>query len=145
MYTERLRADKMAALKAKDTTRNKVITMLLSGMTYKHKEVGRDLTEGECLEVISKELKQVRESLEMSKDRPEVVQALEAEIAILETYLPQQMSAEEVTAAVKELISKANLEATAKNKGAIMKTVMGELKGKADGKAISAAVDALLQ
>lgn len=145
MYTERLRADKMAALKAKDTTRNKVITMLLSGMTYKHKEVGRDLTEAECLEVISKELKQVRESLEMSKERPEVVQELEAEIAILETYLPQQMSAEEVTAAVKELISNAGLEATAKNKGAIMKAVMGELKGKADGKAISAAVDALLQ
>lgn len=145
MYTERLRADKMAALKAKDTTRNKVITMLLSGMTYKHKEVGRDLTEAECLEVISKELKQVRESLEMSKERPEVVQELEAEIAILETYLPQQMSAEEVTAAVKELISNVGLEATAKNKGAIMKAVMGELKGKADGKAISAAVDALLQ
>lgn len=145
MYTERLRADKMAALKAKDTTRNKVITMLLSGMTYKHKEVGRDLTEAECLEVISKELKQVRESLEMSKERPEVVQELEAEIAILENYLPQQMSAEEVIAAVKELISNAGLEATAKNKGAIMKAVMGELKGKADGKAISAAVDALLQ
>ena len=55
MYTARLRADKMAALKTKDTVKNKVITMLLSGITYKQKELGRELTEQECLDVISKE------------------------------------------------------------------------------------------
>ncbi|MBQ2994602.1 MAG: GatB/YqeY domain-containing protein, partial [Peptococcaceae bacterium] len=53
MYTARLRADKMAALKTKDTVKNKVITMLLSGITYKQKELGRELTEQECLDVIA--------------------------------------------------------------------------------------------
>lgn len=145
MYTARLRADKMAALKEKDTVKNKVITLLLSGLTYKHKELGRDCTEQECLDVIAKELKQERESLEMSKDRADKAAELEAEIAILESYLPKQMSAEEVAAAVADVIAKAGLEMTIKNKGMIMRTVMGALKGKADGKVISAAVDALLQ
>ena len=145
MYTARLRADKMAALKEKDTVKNKVVTMLLSGLTYKHKELGRDLTEQECLDVISKELKQNREALEMSKDRADTVAELQAEIAILESYLPKQMSAEEVAAVVADLVAKAGIETIVKNKGMIMKTVMGELKGKADGKVIGAAVDALLQ
>ena len=145
MYTARLRADKMAALKEKDTVKNKVITLLLSGLTYKHKELGRDCTEQECLDVIAKELKQEREALELSKDRADKVAELEAEIAILESYLPKQMSAEEVAAVVTELVAQAGLETTVKNKGMIMKTVMGELKGKADGKVIGAAVDALLK
>lgn len=144
MYTARLRADKMAALKTKDTVKNKVITLLLSGLTYKHKELGRDCTEQECLDVIAKELKQEREALEMSKDRADKVAELQEEIAILESYLPKQMSAEEVAAVVADLVAKAGLETTVKNKGMIMKTVMGELKGKADGKVIGAAVDALL-
>lgn len=144
MYTARLRADKMAALKEKDTIKNKVITMLLSGLTYKHKELGRDCTEQECLDVIAKELKQEKEALELSKGREDKVAELMAEIAILESYLPKQMSAEEVQAAVKAAIEAAGLEFITKNKGAIMKVVMGELKGKADGKLISAAVDALL-
>ena len=145
MYTARLRADKMAALKEKNTVKNKVITMLMSGMTYKKKELGRDLTEQECLDVIAKELKQEKEALEMSAGREDKVAELQEEIAILESYLPKQMSADEVAAAVADIIAKAGLETTIKNKGMIMKTVMGELKGKADGKVIGAAVDALLK
>ena len=144
MYTARLRADKMNALKTKDTVKNKVITMLLSGITYKQKELGRELTEQECLDVISKELKQENEALDMSQGREDKVAELQAEIAILESYLPKQMSAEEVAAKVSELIAAAGLEPIVKNKGMIMKTVMAELKGKADGKVIGAAVDALL-
>ena len=121
MYTARLRADKMNALKTKDTVKNKVITMLLSGITYKQKELGRELTEQECLDVISKELKQEKEALDMSQGREDKVAELQAEIAILESYLPKQMSAEEVAAKVSELIAAAGLEATVKNKGMIMK------------------------
>lgn len=145
MYTARLRADKMAALKEKDTVRNKVITMLLSGLTYKHKELGRDCTEQECLDVIAKELKQEKEALELSAGREDKIAELQAEIAILESYLPKQMSADEVAAAVADIIARAGLETTVKNKGMIMRAVMGELKGKADGKVIGAAVDALLK
>ena len=90
MYTARLRADKMAALKEKNTVKNKVITMLMSGMTYKRKELGRDLTEQECLDVIAKELKQEKEALDMAAGREDKIAELQEEIAILESYLPKQ-------------------------------------------------------
>ena len=64
--------------------------------------------------------------------------------ANLEVLIDETMSAEEVAAKVSELIAAAGLEPIVKNKGMIMKTVMAELKGKADGKVIGAAVDALL-
>lgn len=144
MYTNRLRADKMAALKEKDTVKNKVITMLISGLTYKHKEIGRDCTEEECLDVIRKELKQIKEAIEMAKGREDAIAELNVEAAILESYLPKQMGQEEVEAAVKAIVAQAGVELTIKNKGQVMKAVMGELKGKADGKLIGSVVDSLL-
>lgn len=140
-----LRKEKMSALKEKDSLKNSVITMLLSGLTYKKKELGHDPTEADCYEVITKEVKQVKEALEMAKGRPETAAELEKKLAILEGYLPKQMDAAEVAAKVQEILAQAGIEATVKNKGLIMKTVMGELKGKADGKVISAAVDGLLK
>ncbi|MBR6755784.1 MAG: GatB/YqeY domain-containing protein [Peptococcaceae bacterium] len=144
MYTNRLRADKMAALKEKDTVKNKVITMLISGLTYKHKELGRDCTEDECLDVIRKELKQIREAIDMAKGREDAIAELNVEAAILESYLPKQMDSEEVAAAVKAIVEQAGVELTVKNKGQVMKAVMAELKGKADGKLIGTVVDSLL-
>ena len=145
MNYDQLRAEKMAALKAKDSKKNSVITMLLSNMTYKKKELGRELTDDECLDVISKHLKQVKESLELAKGREEAEQELKKEVAILEGYLPKQMSAEEVTAAIEAIVAEQGLELTIKNKGLIMKQVMGQLKGKADGKVIGSVVDRLLK
>ncbi len=144
MNYEQLRAEKMKALKEKDTVKNGVITMLLSGMTYMKKEVGRELTDDECLQVIQKELKQVRESLEMAKGREDTVKELSQQIAILESYLPAQMSAEEVAEKVKNIIAELGVEMVSKNKGVIMKNVMAQLKGKADGKMIGQVVDDLL-
>ena len=108
MYTARLRADKMAALKEKDAVKNKIVTMLMSGITYKKKELGRDLTEQECLDVISKELKQEKEALDMAAGREDKIAELQAEIAILESYLPKQLSAEEVAEKVAALIEAAD-------------------------------------
>lgn len=144
MNYEQLRAEKMAALKSKDTIKNNVVTMLLSGMTYLKKEVGRELTDEECMGVIQKELKQVKESLEMSKGREDAVEELQKQIAILEGYLPKQMGEDEVQAKVESIIAQLGVEPTVKNKGAIMKNVMAELKGKADGKLIGRIVDQLL-
>ena len=81
----------------------------------------------------------------MSRGREDKIAELQAEIEILESYLPKQLSTEEVAAKVAELVAGAGLEPIVKNKGMIMKTVMAELKGKADGKVIGAAVDALLR
>ena len=139
-----LRKEKMQALKEKDTLKNSVITMLLSGLTYKKKELGHDPGESDCYEVIAKELKQTKEAYDLAKDRPEVAEELAKKMAILEGYMPKQLSAEEVKAQVSAILADAGIELSAKNKGVIMKTVMAALKGKADGKVISQCVNELL-
>ena len=139
-----LRKEKMEALKNKDTLKNSVITMLLSGLTYKKKEVGREPNEADCYEVIAKELKQVEESLELAAGRPEMVEELKQKEAILEGYLPKQLSEEEIAEKVKEILAANGIEAAAKNKGAAMKVIMAELKGKADGKLINQVVGKIL-
>jgi len=113
-------------------------------LTYKHKELGRDCTEDECLDVIRKELKQIREAIDMAKGREDAIAELNVEAAILESYLPKQMDSEEVANAVKAIVEQAGVELTVKNKGQVMKAVMAELKGKADGKLIGTVVDSLL-
>lgn len=145
MNYEQLRAEKMAALKEKDTLKNTVITMLLSGMTYMKKELGRELTDEECMSVIQKELKQVKESLELSAGREDIAEELRKKIAILENYLPKQLGEEEIKAMVEKIIADSGVEPLLKNKGAIMKAVMAQLKGKADGKLIGKVVDQILQ
>ena len=82
-----LRKEKMSALKEKDSLKNSVITMLLSGLTYKKKELGHDPTEADCYEVITKEVKQVKEALEMAKGRPETAAELESRRQFLKTRL----------------------------------------------------------
>ncbi len=139
-----LRKEKMQALKEKDTLKNSVITMLLSGLTYKKKELGHEPTESDCYDVISKELKQTKEAYDLAKERPEVAEELAKKIAILEAYMPKQLSVEEVKEKINAVLGAANIELTAKNKGVIMKTVMAELKGQADGKVISQCVNELL-
>ena len=131
-----LRKEKMQALKEKDTLKNSVITMLLSGLTYKKKELGHDPG--------AKELKQTKEAYDLAKDRPEVAEELAKKMAILEGYMPKQLSAEEVKEQVSAILADAGIELSAKNKGVIMKTVMAALKGKADGKVISQCVNELL-
>ena len=145
MYTARLRADKMNALKTKDTVKNKVITMLLSGITYKQKELGRELTEQECLDVISKELKQEKEALDMSQGREDKVAELQAEIAILESYLPKQMSEDEIKAAIESILQEKGLDPIKKNQGPVMKEMMAKYKGQTDGKTVNKVLGTILK
>ena len=81
--------------------------------------------------------------MELSKDRPDKMEELEAELAILEQYMPKQMSEDEIRDAVMKLLEENGITAEPKNKGAIMKVVMPALNGKADGKDINKVVSSL--
>lgn len=135
------RQEKMKALKEKDIDKNKVITNLLSAMTYMSKEMDRELTEEDCITVVQKQLKQAREALEMISDRPEHIEKINQEISILMQYLPEQMSIEEIKATLYPKFSDLGLEQSFKSKGVCMKEGMSLLKGKADGKDIAKVVD----
>lgn len=145
MLYDDYRKEKMNALKAKDTEKNKVITNMLSAMTYAKKDKGDELNEGECQAIVAKLLKQAQEAYDLAAERPERRAEIKHEMDILSSYLPQQLSEEEVTQHLYPLFSEAGIEQSPKNKGILMKKAMAELKGKADGKVISNVVDSWIQ
>ena len=124
MLYDEFRKEKMIALKEKDKLKNKVITNILSDLTYIKKELKQEPTEADSAKVVAKQVKQLKETMELSKDRPDKMAELEAELAVLEQYMPKQMSEEEIREAVVKLLEENGITAEPKNKGAIMKVVM---------------------
>jgi uncharacterized protein YqeY len=135
---ERLDADLKEAQKAKDTIRVNVIRMLKA--TIKNREVEKigELTDQELLQAVNSQIKTRMEAIEGFKKggRDEMVKKEEAEMAILKAYLPEQLSTEELVA----LIDKAVTETEAagpRDMGKVMKALMPDVTGKADGKLVS--------
>lgn len=140
MKFEQLQKDMIAAMKARDKARKDSISSLISAIKKVAIDEGtRDSISDELANrVILKELKTAEEQVaSCPAERTELKAEYEARAAVIREYVPQLMSAEEV----KEVLTAqfADVLAT-KNKGMIMKAVMAELKGKADGKVINQVV-----
>lgn len=143
MQMERLQKDMVAAMKAKDKTRKDAISALVSAVKKTAIDEGcRDDIKEELVDrVILKEMKSVKEQIDTCPpERGDLLEAYQARYDIMNEYAPTLLSAEEVKAVLLEKF--AEVVAT-KNKGMIMKTVMAELKGKADGKVINQVVSEL--
>ena len=97
------------------------------------------MTEEEEVQVILKEIKQTKESLEMTpSDRTDMIEECKRRLAVLETFAPKMMDADEIKAVVESVLSELGITApTAKDKGRIMKELMPKVKGKADGKLVN--------
>lgn len=140
MQLEQLQKDMIAAMKAHDKERKEAISSLISAAKKVAIDQGcRDqITEELVNSVILKEMKTVQEQVDTCPaDREDLKAAYQARYDIIKEYAPKLLSAEEVKAILTEKY--AEVLAT-KNKGQIMKTVMGDLKGKADGKVINQVV-----
>lgn len=140
-----LQKDMVAAMKAKDKVRKDAISSLVSAAKKVAIDEGsRDnITEEIVNRVILKEMKTVKEQIDgCPADRAELKAEYQARYDIISEYAPKMLSAEEVKNVISEKF--ADVLAT-KNKGQIMKNVMGELKGKADGKVINQVVSELCQ
>ena len=134
----------IAAMKAQEKVRKNVISSLIAAVKKYGIDNGvrNDITEEMTDAVILKELKAAKEQIDTCPaDRTELIEEYTAKYNIINEFAPVQMSAEEVKSLLTEKFS--DVIAT-KNKGMIMKTVMAELKGKADGKIINAVVAELL-
>ena len=139
-----LQKDMVAAMKAKDKNRLKTVRMLKAAVQNEQISVGHDLTPDEEVGVLSRELKQRKDSLESkAAGRDDSVQELEGEIAVVQGYMPAQLSADDVKAVVEETIKAVGATSKA-DFGKVMGAVMPKLKGKADGKLINATVKELL-
>ena len=137
MKLETLQKDMIAAMKAKDKERKDSISSLIGAIKKVaiDERVREDIPEELVDRVILKEMKSVKEQIDTCPaDRVELLESYKNRYAIIEEYAPKMLSAEEVKAFIMEKF--ADVVAT-KNKGMIMKNVMGELKGKADGKVIN--------
>lgn len=137
---ETLQSAMIAAMKARDKARKDSIAVLVSAAKKAGIDAGcREAIPEEMVDqAILKELKSVKEQVETCpKERAELLAEYQARLAVFEEFAPKMMDAEQIKAFLQEKF--ADVVAT-KNKGAIMKAVMPELKGKADGKGIGAVV-----
>lgn len=139
----RIRSDLVTAMKAGEALRVSVVRMVLSEMNYKQIELGRELADTDIVAVISREVKKRREAIESFTQAGRVEQAaVEAEeLAILEKYMPEQMSREEVKKELEPIIAAAEV----REFGAIMRVVSPQFKGRADGSMIAGLVKEMLE
>ena len=143
---DEVRSAMMAAMKAKDKERKDALSALLTALKNKAIDKRADLTEEEETQVILKELKQLKETIEMTPaDRTDILTECNSRLAVLEEYAPKMMDEAEIKAVVSEVLTSLGLDApTAKEKGKIMKELMPKVKGKADGKLVSEVVASFL-
>ncbi|MFL2105954.1 GatB/YqeY domain-containing protein [Desemzia sp. FAM 23991] len=130
--------DIKTAMKAKDKHKLSVLRMIKSSLQNEQIKKGTELSEEDELAVLSREMKQRRDSLTEFKkaDRQDLVDPLENEIAIVAEYMPKQLTEEELQSVVQEVIASVNAT-SAKDFGKVMGAVMPKVKGKADGNDIN--------
>lgn len=146
---DKITGDLTAAMKAKDANRTGTLRMVKAALMNEQNKRGADyvLTEEETIKTLQSLVKQRRDSIEQytNAGRGELAEKEKAELAILEEYLPQAASREEIEQAVSEAISETGASSM-KEMGAVMKAALAKLAGKnADGKIVSETVKAKLQ
>jgi uncharacterized protein YqeY len=135
---ERLDEDLKAAMRAKDQLRLDTIRGLKSAIKYREIEVMKTLEDAEVLGVVASEIKRRRDSVEQYRagNRQDLVDKEEAEIALLQGYLPAQLGEAELRAKVDEVVKRVGATGM-KDMGAVMKALLPEVQGRAEGKVVS--------
>ncbi|MDK8253414.1 GatB/YqeY domain-containing protein [Dialister micraerophilus] len=144
---QQLMADMKAAMKAKENGKLALNVIRMARAHIRQAEIDNghaDFDDDQVLTILRKEVKQRKETLAEIKDsgREDLVEATQAEIDILQKYLPAELSAEAVKKVVVEIVNAMNPED--RKMGLVMKSVMAKLRGKADGKLISTVVREIL-
>ena len=137
----KLQQDLQQAIRDRDELRRDTLRMAIAAAYNASKAQGRDLTDDEVISVLTREVKTRRESVEAftAGDRPEAAAKEQAEIEILTRYLPEQLEESAVTRLVQETIDEVGASSP-REMGKVMAALMPKLRGRADGKVVSAAV-----
>ena len=145
-FAEQIEKDYIQAYKAKDQVRLGTLRLLKTAAKNKQVELMRPLEDDDYMNVILRELKQRQDSIEQytAAGRTDLADKEAAEAAVLQAYLPAQLSEEELAEVVEKACAPL-LEGGMKNMGKVISAIMAEYKGRVDGKAVSAAVKARLQ
>ena len=142
---KQIESDFKDAMRAGDEMRKRTLRMVLSSIKLAEVDKGESLEEPDVLAIIQKEIKSNRESIADAKraDRADIVTEAEAEIKILEAYLPQPLTQNEIEALAQEAIAEVGA-ASPKEMGMVMKVLMPRVQGRADGSQVSQTVRQLL-
>lgn len=143
---DKLQEDMKLALKSRDELRLSTVRMLLSSVSYARINKGDQLTDDEVLEVLSREAKKRKESIEAAErgGREDVAARERAELQVVNGYLPEQMTEAEVEAIAREIA--AQVGATdPKDRGKVMGPLMQRIRGRADGKLANQVVERVLR
>lgn len=144
---DEVRSLMMQAMKDKDKPRKDALSALLSALKNKVIDKRADLTAEEENEVVLKEIKQQKETLELTPaDRTDIIEECNLRIAVFSEFAPKMMDEAEIEAEIKGCIAELGLAApTMKEKGKIMKVLMPKVKGKADGGLVNQVISKILQ
>jgi len=145
MLAERIDSEMKEAARAKQAQRLNTLRMLKSAMKYREIETGKSLEDADVVGVVGTLIKQRRDSAAQytAGGRPELAANENAEIAILEAFLPRQLTDDELSRLVQEAIAASGAKGP-KEMGGVMKALMPKVAGKAEGKRVSDAVKAAL-
>ncbi len=142
---EGLLADMQTAMRQGDVARRDTIRMLRAAIHNAEIELQREVTDAEVLQIIARQVKQRNESIELFRQggREDLVAAEEAQKAILEEYLPDQLSEQEIEEAVQEIVTELGAS-DMRQMGAVMREAMQRLQGRADGRVVNQIVRDIL-
>jgi uncharacterized protein YqeY len=142
---EQLNGDLREALRSGDEHRKAALRMVLAALHNAEIEARGELDDGAILGILAKEVRQRRESIEefQKGHREDLVAREEAQLAVIQQYLPQQMTREEIIEAARNVIAEVGARGPS-DKGKVMPVLINQLRGRADGREINAVVTELL-
>lgn len=144
---EVIRSEMITAMKAGDKRRKEALSMLLSALKNKAIDKRADLTEEEENEVVLKEIKQTKESIETAPaNRTDIIEQAQFKINVYQEFAPKFLSDEEIKNLIHEILLSLDISTpTIKDKGRIMKELMPKVKGKSDGKVVNEIVSSFFE
>lgn len=142
-----VRAAMVTAMKEHDKERKESLSMLLSALKNKQIDKREDLTEAEEFEVVKKEIKQTKETMELAPaDREDIKEQCSKRLAVYSEFAPEEMSEDEIKNTIQAVLNELGIaEPSARYKGKVMKELMPRVKGRADGSLVNRIVGELLK
>ena len=145
MFKEQITQELKSAMKSRDSDKMRVLRMIKSSIKKFEVDSMQEASDEDVLKIIAKEAKKVREAIDEYKDaRPELAKEEEKELKILLSYLPKQLTEDEVRNEIVKIVKEVNATGP-KDFGIVMKIAVSRLQGQADGKIINKLVHQVLE
>ena len=140
-----LRKDNMKAMKEHDTLTKGVLSLVISAIALAEKEAGHTLEKNDELAYIQREIKQTNETIEsIPESREDLKEEAQKKLVLLSSYLPKQLSEEEIHQIIEGILQEKGLEPLKRNQGPVMREILDKYKGQTDGKTVNRILSTIL-